>query len=203
MKRITLGLMAALLMFAYIPVPDAPGRIHAQECAKIKDGTLTDSSNNPVRVGYDQFGYNYQARIFNGTYDSSDRTLDGTYWGSTGDYTEDSLIMKWSDEWLSNLDCNADHKLDRGGAAGATANISKGWLTNQIEGDYIAGDDSYHYSYFVKIVYDPNCATSLSGCLWGSYTIIEEIYNDPHGGYHGVDRTKLVRPAGFGFHTNN
>lgn len=200
MKRILLGLMAALLMFAFVPVPDAPGLLGAQECAKIKDGTITDTANNPVRVGYDAYGYNYQARIFNGTYDSSDRSLDGLYFGGTGDYVEDSLIMKWSDDWLSNLDCTGDGKLDRDGAT----NISKGWLTNQIEGDYLDGaGDSHHYTYFAKIVYDASCAPTNSCGLWNKYTIIEEVYNDPDGGYHGVDRNNLVRPAGFGFHTNN
>ncbi len=112
--------------------------------------------------------------------------------------------MKWSDDWLSNLDCNYDGKLDRGGAAGANANISKGWVTNQVEGDYIGGDgDSHHYTYFVKIVYDGGaaCNASSPACLWGLYTIIEEVYNDPYGGYHGVNHSNLARPAGFGSYT--
>jgi hypothetical protein len=175
------------------------------QCAKIKDGSISDSAGNVIKVGSDQFGYNYQAHMFNGTYDSSDRILDGKYYGTTADYTDDNLIMKWSDEWLSNLDCNSDGKLDRGGAAGANANLSKGWLTNHVEGDYIGGDsDSHHYTYFVKIVFDGGaaCTASEPTCLWGTFTIIEEIYNDPFGGYHGVDRSRLAKPAGLGFYTN-
>src|SRR3989344_8973093 len=73
----------------------------APVCATIKGGTITDSAGDPIQTGYDQFGYNYQAHIFNGTYDSSDRVLDGTYWGDTGNYVDDTLIMKWSDAWLA------------------------------------------------------------------------------------------------------
>ncbi len=171
-------------------------------CARIKDGTILTSSGTPVTLGYDEFGYNYQARLFNGTYDSVDRKLDGMYWGQTGDYVDDNLIMKWSDDWLSNQDCNFDGKLDRGGTSG----VSKGWETNQVEGDYIGDDgDSHHYTYFAKIVYDGGSACSIPAnplCLWGVYAIIEEVYNDPYGGYHGVDRSKLAHPAGFGYYAN-
>ena len=83
-------------------------------CATIKDGTLTDSAGNPLVLGFDQFGYNYQAHLFNGTYDGSDRTLDGTYRGTVGDFVDDRLRMKWSDDWLANKDCTGDGKLDRG-----------------------------------------------------------------------------------------
>ena len=31
-------------------------------------------------MGTDKYGYNYNAHSFNGTYDSSDRVLDGMYW---------------------------------------------------------------------------------------------------------------------------
>ena len=196
MKRLLVGTaLAVVFVFVFTPIPQ-PLQAQSQGCAKIKDGTITDSSGGTLTLGYDQYGYNYQARIFNGTYDSSDRLLDGKYWGSSADYTDDSLIMKWSDDWLSNVDCDGDHKLDRGDSG-----VSEGWLTNQVEGDYMDGEDSYHYTYFAKIVYDPQCASSLNGCLWGTYTVIEEVYNDPHGGFHGVDRSSLVRPAGFGFYT--
>ena len=176
------------------------------QCPKIKDGQISDNLGIPITLGYDQFGYNYQAHMFNGTYDSVDRVLDGKYWDSTGDYVDDSLIMKWSDEWLSNLDCDHDGKLDRGlnPRTGQSTGTSMGWLTNQVEGDYIADGDSHHYTYFAKIVFDNGAACSGSSptCLWGSYSSIEEVYNDPHGGYHGVNRSTLAKPAGFGVNTN-
>jgi hypothetical protein len=176
-------------------------------CAKIKDGTITDSGGTPIQLGYDQFGYNYQAHMFNGTYDSSDRVLDGLYWGAAVDYADDSLIMKWSDEWISNLDCNGDNKLDRGlnAKTGESTGVSMGWLTNHVEGDYIADLDSRHYTYSVKFVYDGGgaCSTGSPTCIWGVYAIIESVYNDPYGGYHGIEKNMHAKPSGLGFYTND
>jgi hypothetical protein len=77
-------------------------------CTTIQSGLITDSTGYPITTGYDKYGYNYQAHMFNGTYDSVDRVLDGKYFGQTADWVDDSLIMKWSDEWISNVDCNND-----------------------------------------------------------------------------------------------
>ncbi len=32
--------------------------------------------------GFDEYGYNYTARVFSGPADGVDRTLDGTVWGT-------------------------------------------------------------------------------------------------------------------------
>ena len=48
--------------------------------------------------GFDEFGYNYNARIFNGTADAFDRVLDGLYQGSPT-YANDHLVAKWSKAW--------------------------------------------------------------------------------------------------------
>lgn len=151
-------------------------------CATIQGGTITDSAGNPLSTGFDQYGYNYQAHLFNGTYDGSDRTLDGTYWGATGDYVDDNLIMKWSDEWLANVDCNGDGKLDRGLVGGVVGGISLGWLTNQNEGWYDSdgdGSQDAHYAYFSKIVW-----VGPGGSLWGQYATILENNLDPSGMTH-------------------
>ncbi len=168
----------------------------AAQCTKIKDGTLVDSKGNLLTLGYDKWGYNYQAHMFNGLYENFLRPDPPVTESDT------NLIMKWSDDWLSNMDCTADGKLDRGGSSG----ISKGWLTNHMEGDYLGVDTEYHHwTYFVKIVYvgpadfpDP----WVGKRIWGLYAIIEEVYNDPFAGFHGVDRTRLVNPAGLGYWTN-
>lgn len=49
-------------------------------------------------TGFDQFGYNYNARLFNGKADGVDKTLDGTVWGDAK-YGNDRLVMKWSKAW--------------------------------------------------------------------------------------------------------
>ena len=151
------------------------------DCVTIQSGALTDTFGNQLGMGFDKFGYNYQAHEFNGTYDSVDRNLDGTYWGDTADYVDDHLSMKWSDSWLANKDCNGDGKLDRGLVDDIVGGVSKGWLTNQVEGDYFdANGDSQHYTYFVKVGW-----TGPGSPLWEQYTILQEIYNDPAGGFHG------------------
>ena len=48
--------------------------------------------------GFAEFGYNYQARIFVGSADGVDRTLDGMVWGDPT-YANDHLVMKWSKAW--------------------------------------------------------------------------------------------------------
>ncbi len=198
MKKIlsTTTLFALTLALVAMPAFAAPSA-----CATIQDGTILDSAGNPVVLGYDQFGYNYQAHMFNGTYDSSDRVLDGLYWAdpTSTDYADDSLRMKWSDAWLANVDCDGNGKLDRGlGTAGydgdpATIDTSRGWLTNQIVGDYADGNGLQHYTYFSKMVWVG------SGGLWGAYDIIQEVYNDPAGGFTGL-YSKVGAP---GFGLNN
>jgi hypothetical protein len=111
--------------------------------------------------------------------------------------------MKWSDDWLANVDCNGDLKLDRGllnPRTGVSDGISKGWCTNHFEGDYEGSDfEMHHYTYFVKIVYDAGAACSAGDptCLWGQYTVVEEIQNDLFGEYGGRIKfiNKLIGPG--------
>jgi hypothetical protein len=119
--------------------------------------------------GFDLFGYNYNARLFVGTYDGSDRYLDGKYWAATGDYVDDAIVMKWSEAW------------DQARFYGAEW-TSEAWCTNHVVGDYLGDDGAMHqYTWFVKIVW-----VGPGGDLWGEFTVVEEIYNDPYSGYHGL-----------------
>lgn len=68
-------------------------------CTTIQDGVLVDSKGNPLVLGYDQWGYNYQAHLFNGLYWNSSRP--------DVPWTKETLIaagksttwlnMKWND----------------------------------------------------------------------------------------------------------
>jgi hypothetical protein len=49
-------------------------------------------------AGFDEFGYNYVAEIFNGPADGVDRVIDGAVWGDPT-YANDHLVMKWSKGW--------------------------------------------------------------------------------------------------------
>ncbi|MBI5199239.1 MAG: hypothetical protein HZA09_04395 [Nitrospirae bacterium] len=55
-------------------------------------------AGSPAKGGFDEFGYNYQARVFVGAADGVDRKLDGKLWGDPT-YANDHLVMKWSKAW--------------------------------------------------------------------------------------------------------
>jgi len=63
-----------------------------------QDKTADNTNMTLMKGGFDQYGYNYNARLFNGLADGVDRKLDGTYWGNTT-YANDHLNMKWSKAW--------------------------------------------------------------------------------------------------------
>lgn len=163
------------------------------ECVTIQDGTLLRSDGQVIETGFDEWGYNYQAHIFNGGYCDAYRNAD---WCQP--YVDDELLMKWNDAWLSNQDCDDDGLLDR--YYGFASYIGSGaWLTNHQKGKYI--DDNgkkQRWEYFVKIVAAPADATSSSGtwyaadgteigpAIWGAFAIIQEVYNDTGSGDHGV-----------------
>lgn len=200
-KPWVLAILAALL--AALLALSAPVAAQAA-CVKIQSGLLTDANGNPITLGYDQYGYNYQAHMFNGLYDNYSRPIQPI---TTGDV---NLMMKWSDDWLANQSCDNDLKLDRGlnAKTGVATGTSMGWLTNHMEGDcQTSGGDSIHVTYFVKVVYDAGaaCGASSPSCLWGVYSVIEEVGEDPTNGVclglHGLNRDSLITPAGFGYWT--
>jgi hypothetical protein len=101
-----------------------------QECTTIQSGDLLNSVNEVITTGYDDWGYNYQAKIFNGTY--CDAYRDAAW---CQPYADVNLSMKWNDAWLSNKDCSGDDKLDR--HYGHISYIGSGaWLTNHMSGEY-------------------------------------------------------------------
>lgn len=109
----------------------------------IQDGTLVDTWGNPLVLGFDEYGYNYQAHMFNGWYWNNQRPLvpftDEQSLMDAGKSTT-WLIMKWSDSWLSNMDHNEDGKLDKGwpisGPSYTSSAVEGAWLTNHQFGSY-------------------------------------------------------------------
>jgi hypothetical protein len=174
------------------------------QCVKIQTGLLLASDGTTITTGYDDWGYNYQAHIFNGKY--CDAYRDAAW---CQPYKDDDLEMKWNDAWLSNKDCDGDGKLDR--HFGFQSYIGSGaWETNHQKGVYIdAKGKKQRWEYFVKIVAAPADALLVNGiwytadgaeigpAIWGEFAVIQEIYNDTGSGDHGV---LYVSPysAGFG-----
>jgi len=143
-------------------------------CTAIQDGILVYSAGHylagqPLTIGNDIFGYNYQAHKYDGNYANAYLGKDGFppyegddaaylaanpaaeftwYWP----YRKDQVAMKWNDAWLSNKDCDGDGLLDR--HYGYPAYVDSGaWLTNHQSGTY-TGDlgQECNWNYFVKIV---------------------------------------------------
>lgn len=211
---ITLLVLIALLLtstvvFAYKPVrvDSAKNKTGGENtsCTKIQDGTLKASDGTPITTGYDKWGYNYQAHMFKGGY--CDAYRDAAW---CQPYKDDTLIMKWNDAWLANVDCDGDSLLDR--HYGFQSYIGSGaWLTNHQSGEYEQDGNVCRWNYFVKIVAAPANATLKDGvwtsekgleigpAIWGEFAVIQEVTNDPCGGSHGLSY-KSKAPSGFGFY---
>ena len=111
-------------------------------CTTIQSGELLASTGETLVVGYDEFGYNYQAHMFNGRYCDYDRVIGG-------DSCDVELMMKWNDAWISNKDCDGDGLLDR--HYGFTSYRGSGaWLTNHMRGVEVDEDtgEREHWVYF-------------------------------------------------------
>jgi hypothetical protein len=195
-------------------------------CTTIQDGVLTYSTGhylegNPLIAGYDIFGYNYQAHMFNGSYANAylggagfppyegddevylaENPTAASHW--TWPYRDVQVVMKWNDAWLSNMDCDIDGKLDR-----PDDYIGSGaWETNHQWGEYEFNGETCEWDYFCKIVAVPTDVTLIGGIwytddgteigpeIWGSFAIIQEVSNDPCAGEEGI---LYKSPAGPGF----
>jgi len=161
------------------------------ECTSIQDGTLYTSDGRLLETGYDDWGYNYQAMMFNGGY--CDAYQDAAW---CQPYADVDLIMKWNGAWLSNTDCDYDGKLDR--RLGKNSYIGSGaWLTNHQSGKVEVNGKLRKWTYFVKIVAAPADGYTADGMwyssegivlgpvIWGEFAIVEEVVNDPAAGQHG------------------
>lgn len=206
MKRKIFSVLIALVLVLSLSLlmvaPALAGK--PDGCTTIQEGTIVDVNGNVVTVGYDQWGYNYQAHMFNGFYENYSRPDTPV---TEGDIF---LQMKWSDTWLSNKDCNGDSKLDRGYKCDpVNANSSAcfgAWLTNHQWG---LDEDGNKWTYFVKIVAVPDDANLVNGtwytadnieigpAIWGAYAKILQVSNDKALEEHGVLYKSPASP-GFG-----
>ncbi|MHC4086138.1 MAG: hypothetical protein ACYSWZ_06015 [Planctomycetota bacterium] len=152
-------------------------------------------ADQPIKVGYDIFGYNYQAHMFNGSYFNVYAGAAGfpPYEGDTESYLAENpaaenhwawpyrevdLMMKWNDAWISNQDRGddlggtiPDGKLDR--HYGYPAYTDSGaWLTNHMSGSYEVNlngkPKEVHWTYFTKIVTPSNSATKTNGIYYNA-----------------------------------
>lgn len=135
--------------------------------------------------GFDQFGYNYTARLFNGPADGVDRVLDGAVWGDAT-YAKDRLVMKWSKAW-------DDSRFN------GVPWIPEAWTDNEWNGKAPGGSgEVWHY----KIKWVGKCGvdgTPLPNggyCIWGEFEVIMSqgsVANKHFWDAHAI-------PTGYGMH---
>lgn len=138
--------------------------------------------------GFDQFGYNRTARIFNGP--ASGWCLQrGASADCLGVYSNDKLVMKWNAEW------------DRGNAEGWTKAPYAAWLDNEWNGNVPNGSGATEH---FKTAWDAGCVesggtTSSRGgpCIWGQFAVLMDQGNNPGGGHEWWTK---VTPNGYGAH---
>lgn len=68
------------------------------QMATTPEATQRNDALALAKNGFDEFGYNYAAKIFVGRADGVDRNLDNAVWGDPT-YANDHLVMKWSNAW--------------------------------------------------------------------------------------------------------
>jgi len=181
------------------------------ECVTIQSGTLVNSSGETISPGFDMWGYNYGAHMFNGTY--CDAYRDAAW---CQPYKDIEVLMKWNDAWLSSSDCDGDGLLDR--HLGYSTYIGSGaWETNHQSGWVPdANGRNRKWTYFVKIVaadegdervrmnelnsqgeygYWERAGVILGPIIWNEFAVVEEVYNDPTAGAHGVLYKSPVGPG--------
>lgn len=191
-------------MSVFVFAGDAPEET-ASQCTTIQDGTLLRSDGEPIVLGFDEWGYNYQGHFFEGGY--CDAYRDAVW---CQPYKEIHLIMKWNDAWLSNKDCDRDGLLDR--YFGYDSYIGSGaWETNTMTGSYELEDGKEcNWAYFTKIIAVPEDAyleeniwytaddLEIGPDIWGSFAVLFEVSTDSCTEDHGVFYRPEV-PIGFGF----
>ena len=152
-------------------------------------GTTTVSAAPANGGGFDDFGYNHTARIFNGTCKSWHMgkfgSTDAQAEAYCGIYTNDKLVMKWNAEW------------DRGNAEGWSNPPYNAWENKEWNGAFPGGSgEVWHY----KIVWVGNCNADPSlvpeggYCIWGQFATIMDHGKDSTGHFWFAH----ANPTGYG-----
>lgn len=137
----------------------------------------------PADKGFDEFGYSYQAMLFQGKADGVDRVLDGKVWGDPT-YANDHLVMKWNKAWNDARFNGAAWTCDA-------------WENNEWNGAVPNGSgEVWHY----KIVWvgpeleQSSCWREGGYPIWGQFEVIMDhgMANGEHEWFtHGI-------PSGYG-----
>ncbi len=134
--------------------------------------------------GFDQFGYNRDARVFVGP--ASGWCLARSAPADClGIYSNDRLVMKWNADW------------DRGNAEGWTGSY-RAYLDNEWNGNVPGGSG---WTEHFKAVWIGPCGADLTPlanggyCIWGQFEAIFDRGMDPS---HSPWTLAQASPAGYG-----
>lgn len=143
-----------------------------------------------AKGGFDQYGYNYTARLFNGT---------GSQWcqkkgladDCLGIYSNDKLVMKWNAEW------------DRGNKENWLTPPYDAKLDNEWNGLGNTGGSGSVWHYKIKWVgpcgLDYTKLPDGGYCIWGQFETIMDQGKDPSVG-PGHIWFAHAKPSGYGVH---
>ena len=156
-------------------------------CTTISDGTLVSPMGEPLMLGFDEWGYNYTAHVFQGSYCDTKHDAD---WCQA--FRKVDVMMKWNDAWLASRDCDGDGKLDR--HAGSPSYVGSGAsVTNLMHGIYEFEGQECSFLYSVTIEAVPTDAKLLDGLwvnkaqqrigpsIWGEFAVVKQTLEDPCG----------------------
>lgn len=138
-------------------------------------------------TGFNEYGYNYTARLFNGTGESWSlaKGLPADYLGI---YAPDKLVMKWNAEW------------DRGNAEGWSNPPYAAYEDNEWNGMKAGGSGAvWHY----KIIWvgseleDSDLWREGGYAIWGQFEVIMDQGKDPSYGPGHMWFSKAI-PCGYG-----
>ncbi len=135
-------------------------------------GAMLALAGQPTNKGFDQYGYNDTARIFNGT-GASWSLAKGLPADYLGIYANDNLVMKWNAEW------------DRGNAENWANPPYNAWEDNEWNGCFPGGSgQNWHYKivWVGDYVADPSLIPDGAYGIWGQFAVIMDQGKDPNVG---------------------
>lgn len=144
---------------------------------------ISTVAKNTGDNGFDEYGYNYSAGIFNGKADGVDKNLDGKVWGDPT-YANDKLVMKYSRAWVEARFNGGEWTPDA-------------WCSNEWNGSVSGGSgENWHY----KIVWvgpeleDSPYWKTGGYAIWGQFEVILSQGKTPEGHFWDCH----ANPAGYG-----
>jgi hypothetical protein len=178
-----------IILFVALFAFSVTGAGAKKECTTISSGTLYSPSGKLATLGFDEYGYNYQAHLFKGYYGNYREPPLPVNWGYR-------FSMKWNDAWMSNKDCDGDNILDKHfGFESYTG--SGAWMMNHFQGEYEENGTICQWNKLVLIeavpegsykqagVYYTAAGSEIGVVTWEHFATTRTVHNDSCKELHG------------------